>query len=36
MAGGYCPRIDEIVEIHLGTVAAALADHRRRGRPAGD
>ena len=30
MGGGYCPEVERIVEIHLGTVRAALA---HRGRP---
>jgi len=34
MAGGYCPRIEEIVQVHLGTVAAALAVYLRSVRPA--
>jgi acetoin utilization deacetylase AcuC-like enzyme len=25
MGGGYCPRVEDVVEIHLGTVRAALA-----------
>ena len=28
MGGGYCPRIDEIVDLHFGTVAAAAAHAR--------
>jgi len=27
MAGGYCPRIEETVDIHFATVSAALATH---------
>lgn len=34
MAGGYCPRVEDIVDIHFGTVCHAADHANRRSRPA--